>query len=61
MYIHNTKRLFAWECLEDSPALRTVREALSAIPDGKLLDSLRFSRGRGRDDYPVEVLWAWWC
>jgi hypothetical protein len=58
MYIHNTKPLFAWECLEDSPSLRTVRQALALIPDGKLLESLRQARGRGRDDYPVEVLWG---
>jgi hypothetical protein len=58
MYIHNTKPLFAWECLEDSPSLRTVRQALALIPDGKLLESLRASRGRGRDDYPVEALWG---
>ena len=58
MYIHSTKPLFAWECLEDSPSLRTVRQALSMIPDGKLLESLRQARGKGRDDYPVEVLWG---
>jgi len=58
MYIHHTKPLFAWECLEDSPSLRTVRQALALIPDGKLRESLRQARGRGRNDYPVEVLWG---
>lgn len=58
MYIRHTKSLFAWDCLEDSPSLRTVRQALALIPDGKLLESLRQGRGRGRDDYPVEVLWG---
>jgi len=50
--------LFAWECLEDSPSLQTVRELLASIPDAKLLDSLRQARGHGRDDYPVSVLWG---
>jgi hypothetical protein len=58
MYIHTTNRLFAWECLEDSPSLRTVRQALEMLPDGKLLESLRWARGKGRDDYPVDVLWG---
>jgi len=58
MRIHVTKPLFAWDCLEDSPSLRTVREFLAAVPDGKLLSSLRSHRGRGRNDYPVHVLWG---
>ena len=58
MRIAMTARLFAWECLEDSPSLRTIREFLSAVPDGELLASLRAWRGRGRDDYPVHVLWG---
>ena len=58
MYIHITKPLFAWECLEDSPSLRSVRRALAMLPDGKLLESLRWARGKGRDDFPVEVLWG---
>ena len=49
--------LFAWECLEDHPALVTIRRVLESIPDGALLDGLRSARGRGRDDYPVAVLW----
>ena len=56
MYIHHTQSLFAWGCLADSPSLRTVRQALAMLPDGKLLESLRGARGKGRDDYPVEVL-----
>ena len=49
--------LFAWECLEDHPALVTIRRLLEAIPDGPLLEGLRTWRGRGRNDYPVAVLW----
>jgi hypothetical protein len=56
--IAETKPLFAWDCLEDSPTLKTIRELLAAIPDGKLLRSLREARGKGRNDYPVHVLWG---
>jgi hypothetical protein len=58
MLIQATKPLFAWDRLEDSPSLATVRQLLAAIPDGKLLASLRDARGKGRDDYPVSVLWG---
>jgi hypothetical protein len=58
MVIHTAKPLFAWDCLEDSPSLQTIKDLLAALPDGKLLNSLRFARGKGRDDYPVSVLWG---
>ena len=58
MRIQLTKPLFAWDCLEDSPSLKTVRQFLQAIPDGILLEGLRNQRGRGRNDYPVHVLWG---
>jgi hypothetical protein len=58
MIIHAAKPLFAWDCLEDSPSLRTIRDLLAALPDGKLLNSLRAARGKGRNDYPVSVLWG---
>jgi hypothetical protein len=58
MQIAWSKPLFAWEALEDSPSLQTVRELLAVIPDGPLLEALRQNRGRGRDDYPVSVLWG---
>ena len=41
MIIHAAKPLFAWDCLEDSPSLRTIKDLLAALPDGKLLNSLR--------------------
>ena len=53
-----TQPLFAWEALEDSPSLQTVRDLLAVVPDGRLLDALRRSRGHGRDDYPVQTLWG---
>ena len=58
MRIAMTKPLFAWDCLEDSPSLRTVRDFLHALPDATLLNALRSRRGRGRDDYPVTALWG---
>jgi hypothetical protein len=58
MRIVMTKPLFAWDCLEDSPTLKTVRELLQSLPDGRLLESLRRARGKGRNDYPVSVLWG---
>jgi Transposase DDE domain/Transposase domain (DUF772) len=58
MIIHAAKPLFAWDCLEDSPSLQTVKELLGALPDGKLLNSLRAARGKGRNDYSVTVLWG---
>jgi hypothetical protein len=58
MRIHIAKPLFAWDCLEDSPSLRSIRAFLEAIPDEKLLAGLRTARGKGRDDYPIEVLWG---
>lgn len=58
MYIHVTAPLFPWEALEDSPSLKTLKQLLASVPDGRLLESLRQARGKGRDDYPVAVLWG---
>lgn len=58
MKIAITKPLFAWDALEDSPSLQSLRTLLESIPDHDLLASLRAARGKGRDDYPVEVLWG---
>ena len=58
MRISATRPLFAWDCLEDSPSLATIKTLLDAIPDAQLLDGLRQARGRGRNDFPVHVLWG---
>jgi hypothetical protein len=58
MKIQAQKRLFAWDCLEDLPALATIKQLLETIPDGKLLEGLKAARGKGRDDYPVQTLWG---
>jgi hypothetical protein len=56
--IADTQPLFAWTALEDSPSMGTIRRCLEAIPDSALLQGLRVARGRGRDDYPVSLLWG---
>jgi hypothetical protein len=58
MRIYSTQPLFAWDALEDSPSIQTLRDFLHAIPDGQLLDGLRQARGKGRNDHPVSVLWG---
>jgi hypothetical protein len=58
MHIAFTKPLFAWDCLQDSPSLGTIKQFLASIPDAKLLDGLRQHRGRGRNDCPVYVAWG---
>ena len=58
MRIAMTKPLFAWDELEDSPTLKTIKQLLEVIPDHQLLESLRGARGKGRDDVPVRVAWG---
>jgi len=58
MRIGWSKPLFAWEEIEDSPSLHTVRELLRVIPDAPLLDALRAYRSGGRNDYSIESLWG---
>jgi hypothetical protein len=58
MTIHALQTFFDWASLDDSPSLATLRHCLEAIPDTPLLQALRSARGRGRDDYPVSVLWG---
>jgi hypothetical protein len=58
MRLNTQQPLFAWEALDDSPSLQTVRVFLETVPDAPLLDALRRWRGRGRDDYQVRALWG---
>jgi hypothetical protein len=57
LQIHAADPLFAWGQLEDHATLRTIRDFLNAVPDQPLLDGLRAARGKGRDNYPVPLLW----
>lgn len=58
MRVAVTRPLFAWECLEDSPSLRTIRDFFCLLDDSRLLGALRAHRANGRDDYPVGGLWG---
>src|SRR5262249_36236923 len=58
MQLHATDPLFAWARLEDHPHLSTLRQLLEVLPDQALLDGLDKARGKGRDDFPVSVLWG---
>ena len=58
MRIAATKPLFAWDCLDDSPTLKTIKQLLECIPDGAVIESLRTARGKGRDDYSLRTLWG---
>jgi len=51
MHIASTHRLFAWETLQDSPSLGTIKQLLASIPDAALLEGLRQHRNRGRKEY----------
>ena len=58
MRIHVTAPLFAWDELEDDPSLAVLQQLLGVLPDAQLPAQRRRFRGKGRNDYPVEVLWA---
>lgn len=58
MRIQTTKPLFAWDCLEDSPTLKTIKQLLEVLPDQALLRSLENARGKGRNDYSLRTLWG---
>jgi hypothetical protein len=53
-----TDPLFAWDALDDSPTLGTIKQFLATVPDQQLLEGLRQARGHGRDDHPLRVLWG---
>lgn len=57
MLLHDTEPLFAWGALEDYPCLTTIRAFLHSVPDQQLLQGLQAARGKGRDDFPIPVLW----
>jgi hypothetical protein len=57
MKLYTTDPLFAWNRLDDSPDLKTISRFFAQLPDARLLEALIASRGKGRDDYPIRVLW----
>ena len=52
MIVAMPKPLFAWDCLEDSPSLGTIKKFLASVPDGKLLEGLRQSSRSGTQRLP---------
>lgn len=56
MIVQATQPLFAWDELQSSPTLGTIRAALEAIPDAPRLAALQARRHNGCDKYPVRVL-----
>jgi Transposase domain (DUF772) len=55
--ILTTDPLFPWDKLPDSVDLIALGHLLDLLPDQPLLEALRRHRGKGRNDYPVAVLW----
>jgi hypothetical protein len=58
MQLYVTDPLFAWARLEDHPQLSTLRKLLEILPDQTLIEGLEAARGKGRDDFPIRVLWG---
>jgi hypothetical protein len=58
MIVYATDPLFAWARLEDHPQLATLKDLFDILPDHDLLHQLQQARGRGRDDFPIPVLWG---
>ena len=56
MIIREAKPLFAWGYFEDSPSLKTLRDLLAAVPDRKLLESLRVARGTGKERLLARII-----
>src|SRR3954452_25540282 len=58
MQLHASDPLFTWARLADHPELSTPRHLLEVLPDQNLLAGLEKGRGKGRDDFPIRVLWG---
>lgn len=49
--------LFSWQEIDTCSDLDRLHLVLSALPDENLMCLLEQHRGKGRDDYPVRVIW----
>ena len=56
-HLLTTDALFACDIPPDSPDLTAVRFLLDLLPDERLLTTLRAYCDRGRNDYPMPILW----
>lgn len=48
---------FEWDLFDEAPELAVVKWILDTLPDEEFIRSLNRERGKGRNDYPVEVCW----
>ena len=48
---------FSWHSVESLPDLERLRLVLDTLPDDEIVAALEAGRGRGRNDYPVRVMW----
>jgi hypothetical protein len=49
--------LFGWDEVENLGDLERLLQVVRTIPDERLMQTLEFERGKGRDDYPVRAMW----
>ena len=57
MAIIAQKRLFGWKEIEELGDLERLYLVLEYLPDEKLMRGMEEERDKGRDDYPVRVVW----
>ncbi len=57
MAIIPQKQLFGWQEIDELGDLQRLLLLLNYLPDEELMEKLEQERGRGRDDYPVRVVW----
>ena len=50
-------RLFGWQEIENLGDLQRLAMVVGTMPDEALMRTLERERGKGRDDYPVRVMW----
>lgn len=58
MAIIAQKRLFGWKEIEDLGDLERLDLVLKYLPDEELMVVLEGERDKGRDKYPVRVVWS---
>jgi len=57
MAIIPQKQLFGWQEIDELGDLQRLLLVLNYLPDAELMKKLEQERGKGRDDYPVRVVW----
>lgn len=49
--------LFSWRDVEAQSDMDRLRLVIDAMPDQAIVEKLRETRGKGRNDYPVRAMW----